>query len=59
MNKNYNSEKDDTFRQNKKRKKNIKPHKKDKYALSKLIEYENYLNNIELFSKGNSHLDLQ
>ncbi|MET2985417.1 hypothetical protein [Aureibaculum conchae] len=59
MNKNYDSENDDAFRHNKKRKKRIKPHKKDKYTLSKLIEYENYLNNIELFSKGNNHLDFQ
>lgn len=59
MNKNYDSENDDSFRSNKRRKKRIKPHKKDKYTLSKLIEYENYLNNIELFSKSNNNLDFQ
>ncbi|MBJ2173179.1 hypothetical protein JBL43_02940 [Aureibaculum sp. A20] len=59
MNKNYDSENDESFRHKKKGKKNIKPHKKDKYTLSKLIEYENYLNTIELFSKGNNNLDFQ
>jgi hypothetical protein len=37
---------------NKKRKKHFTPYKKDKYSISKLEEYENYLNNIELLSKG-------
>lgn len=59
MDKYFDSESDESLRPKKRRKKNIKPHKKDKYALSKLIEYENYLNNIELFSKGNNHLDFQ
>ena len=59
MNKNFDSESDESLRPKKNRKKNIKPYKKDKYTLSKLIEYENYLNTIELFSKGNNHLDFQ
>jgi hypothetical protein len=39
----------------KKRKKNYKPYKKDKYALSKILEYENYLNNIEFLNKGEGY----
>jgi len=34
------------------KKRRNRSYKKDKYALSKLIEYENYLANIELLSKG-------
>ena len=59
MNDNYEAENEESFRPDKKRKKNIKPHKKDKYTLSKLIEYENYLNHIELFSTENNNLDIQ
>ncbi len=58
MNKNFDSDSDESLGPKKRRKKNIKPHKKDKYTLSKLIEYENYLTNIELFSKENTNLDL-
>jgi len=43
----------------KRKKKQNKPYKKDKYALSKIIEYENYLSNIELFSKGGNNLDFK
>ncbi len=50
MDNNFDAE-DESLRP-KKRKKKFKPYKKDKYALSKLIEYENYLTNIELLSKG-------
>ncbi|RPD98542.1 hypothetical protein EGM88_04925 [Aureibaculum marinum] len=59
MNKNFDSEKDGSLRPKKRRKKNIGPYKKDKYSLSKLIEYENYLSNIELMSKTNNPLDFQ
>ncbi|MCK0130913.1 hypothetical protein MWU59_05295 [Flavobacteriaceae bacterium F08102] len=39
-------------RSNKKRKKRFSPYKKEKYTLSKLEEYENYLRNIESMSRG-------
>jgi len=43
---------EDLPRSNKKRKKRFSPYKKDKYSLSKLREYENYLMNIESMSRG-------
>ena len=36
----------------KRKKKRFSPYKKNKYTISKLEEYENYLNNIELMRKG-------
>lgn len=42
----------DSPRSKKKRKKKFSPYKKDKYAVSKIKEYENYLSNIELLSRG-------
>ncbi len=47
----------DSPRSKKKRKKKFSPYKKDKYAVSKIKEYENYLSNIELLSRG-MNLDL-
>ncbi len=35
-----------------KRKRHFAPYKRGKYAISKLDEYENYLNHIELLSGG-------
>jgi len=54
MEHNFDAE-DESLRPKKRRKKHNKSYKKDKYALSKLIEYENYLTNIELLSKGEGY----
>jgi histone acetyltransferase (RNA polymerase elongator complex component) len=35
-----------------KRKNHFSPYKKDKYSLSKLKEYENYLEYLKMISKG-------
>ena len=51
MSKNHNLE-NETPRPKKRRKKHFSPYKKDKYTLSKLREYQNYLNNIEIMSRG-------
>lgn len=40
------------------RRKILSPYKKGKYAISRLDEYEVYLNHIELLSKG-ENLDIQ
>ncbi len=54
MENNFDAE-DESLRPKKRKKNQFKPYKKDKYALSKLIEYENYLTNIELLSKGGEY----
>ncbi len=54
MNYNNPSSENETERPKKRRrrKKHFSPYKKGKYAISKLEEYENYLNHIELLSRG-------
>jgi hypothetical protein len=52
MKKNELTDEDKSLRPKKRRKKRFSPYKKGKYHLSKIEEYENYLNNIELLSKG-------
>ena len=55
MNNNSPTEEDEITRSKKrKRKRHFAPYKKGKYAISKLDEYENYLNHIELLSRGNN-----
>jgi len=48
----------ESSRLKKRRRKDLSPYKKGKYAISKLDEYENYLNNLELMSRGGK-LDIE
>jgi len=51
MNNQQDPEKESLFPK-KRKKKRFSPYKKTKYTISKLEEYENYLDNIELMRKG-------
>jgi histone acetyltransferase (RNA polymerase elongator complex component) len=49
---NYQDPEEESLHPKKRKKKRFSPYKKTKYHLSKLEEYENYLNNIELIRNG-------
>lgn len=51
MNNHQDPEKESLFPK-KRKKKRFSPYKKTKYTISKLEEYENYLDNIELMRNG-------
>jgi len=49
---NYNDQEKESLYPKKRKKKRFSPYKKNKYTISKLKEYENYLNNIEMMRDG-------
>lgn len=59
MDDNFDAEDNESLRPKKRRKKNGKPLKKNKYILSKLIEYESYITSMEMFSKENDNFGLK